>query len=43
MGKPFNNKLSLEIDRAVIGLENSSGLSRIIWRIRFWFLTRGIP
>jgi hypothetical protein len=43
MVKKFDTDLSLSIDRAVIGLEDSHGLVRLIWRIRFWFLTRGIP
>ncbi len=43
MGKRFDSQLSLSIDRAVIGLESTRGLTRLLWRIRFWFLTRGIP
>lgn len=43
MGKPFNSKLSLAIDRAIIGMETTRGIVRWLWRIRFNWLTRDIP
>ena len=39
----FDRRLSLAIDRAVVGTESNYGLRRWLWRIRLFFLVRRIP
>ncbi len=39
----FDVRLSLEIDCAVVGMENSHGIMRLFWRLRKAYLELQIP
>lgn len=41
--QPYNPKLSLAIDRAVVGMERTDGFMRKLWRWWLRTLTRGLP